>query len=52
MCIDYRLLNKISKKMYFQLPTLEDVKNIISDAKPSIYSVFDIKEAYHTLKLT
>ena len=52
MCIDYRLLNKISKKMYFQLPTLEDVKNVISNAKPVIYSVFDIKEAYHTLRLS
>ena len=51
MVIDYRLLNKICKRMYFQLPKLEDIKFLIAEKIPNFFSKLDIKSAFLTLPL-
>jgi len=51
LCIDYRLLNKISKKMYYQMPTIVDVQNMIAEKKPTIFTKIDIKQAFLNLPM-
>jgi len=50
LCIDYRGLNKISKKDRYPLPLISDLLN--SPSKAKIYSKIDLRHAYHLVCIT
>ena len=43
---DLRALNKITKPMFWPLPTLDDVFDLLSNKKPQFFSQIDMKHAY------
>ena len=49
LCIDYRGLNKISKKDRYPLPLISDLLD--SPSKAKIYSKVDLRHAYHLVRI-
>lgn len=49
MCIDYRGLNKITKKIKYPLPIIDDLLNLTNKAK--YFSKIDLKSGYHQIKI-
>jgi len=43
---DLRALNKITKPMFWPLPTLDDVFDLLSNKNPQFFSHIDMKHAY------
>ena len=49
LCIDYRGLNKISKKDRYPLPLISDLLDSPSQAK--VYTKIDLRHAYHLVRI-
>jgi len=49
LCVDYRGLNKISKKDRYPLPLISDLLD--SPSKAKIYSKIDLRHAYHLVRI-
>ena len=49
---DSRGLNKLTKPMYWPMPTMKDIFDTVADRPPSIFSNLDLKHAYFQVKLT
>jgi Reverse transcriptase (RNA-dependent DNA polymerase) len=49
MCIDYRILNKLTERDEFPLSRIDELLNILSGAK--YFSVLDLDMAYHQVRL-
>ena len=49
LCVDYRGLNKISKKDRYPLPLISDLLNSPSRAK--VYTKIDLQHAYHLVHI-
>ena len=49
---DLRGLNKLTKPMYWPMPTMEDIFDTVADRSPSIFSNIGLKHAYFQVKLT
>jgi len=49
LCIDYRGLNKISKKDWYPLPLISDLLDSLSQAK--VYTKIDLQHAYHLVHI-
>ena len=45
-CIDYRNLNKLCKREFFPLITMEDVVQTMSEHHPTIFSTLDLRQGY------
>ena len=50
LCIDYRGLNKISKKDRYPLPFISDLLSTASKAR--IYTTIDLRHTYHLVQIT
>jgi hypothetical protein len=48
-CLDFRALNKVTRKEVVELPRTEDLLNKLGGSK--IFSVMDLKSAYHQIPL-
>ena len=49
LCVDYRGLNKISKKDWYPLPLISDLLDSLSRAK--VYTKIDLRHAYHLVRI-
>ena len=49
LCVDYRGLNKLTKKDRYLLPLIADLLNSPSRAK--VYSKIDLRHAYHLIRI-
>lgn len=49
LCMDYKVLNKLSKKNKYQIPLVEDLFNELGGAQ--IFSKLDLKVGYHQIRL-
>ena len=49
--VDYRHLNKITKQLFFPLPTFDDVVESVSNTKLDIFSVLDLRSGFYQLPL-
>ena len=49
LCVDYRGLNKITKKNRYPLPLIGEMLDRISRAK--IFTKFDVRDGYHRLRM-
>ena len=49
LCVDYRGLNKISKKDCYPLPLISDLLD--SPSKAKIYTKIDLRHAYHLVRI-
>src|SRR2546425_6686167 len=52
MCIDYRLLNKISTQLSWLLPLLTDVIDTLAYNQPAFFSSLDMKSGYHQISMS
>ena len=50
LCVDYRGLNKISKKDWYPLPLISDL--LATAGKARIYTTLDLRHAYHLVRIT
>ena len=50
LCVDYRGLNKISKKDRYPLPLISDLLD--TPGKARIYTKIDLRHAYHLVRIT
>src|SRR5271155_2978718 len=50
LCVDYRGLNKITKKDRYPLPLVSDLLNTAGKAR--IYTSLDLRHAYHLVRVT
>ena len=50
LCVDYRGLNKLTKKDRYPLPLISDLLDSPSRAK--IYTKIDLRHAYHLVQIT
>ncbi|GKD42581.1 putative reverse transcriptase domain-containing protein [Tanacetum coccineum] len=48
MCIDYRVLNKLTIKNHYPLPRIDDLFNQLQGS--SVYSKIDLRSGYHQLR--
>jgi len=48
---DLRALNKLKKPMFWPLPTLDDIFDLLSDKNPQFFSQIDMKHAYFQIFL-
>ncbi|GBN89139.1 Transposon Ty3-I Gag-Pol polyprotein [Araneus ventricosus] len=48
-CVDYRRLNKITKKGVYPLPRIDDALDCLSGAK--IFSIMDLKSGYWQIEV-
>ncbi|GJT34017.1 hypothetical protein Tco_0924436 [Tanacetum coccineum] len=48
MCIDYRVLNKLTIKNHYPLPRIDDLFNQLQGL--SVYSKIDLRSGYHQLR--
>ena len=51
VCVDYTTLNRYTVPLNFPLPLVQSLPDRVSD-KHSIFTVLNLKEAYHSLPLT
>jgi len=51
-CVDMRHLNKISLPLFYELPTFDDILDIITRNKAQIISTMDLTQAYHQITIT
>jgi len=49
LCVDYRSLNKISKKDRYPLPLISDLLDALGKAR--IYTKIDLRHAYHLVRI-
>jgi hypothetical protein len=49
MCIDYRALNKLTKRNAFPLPRIDVLFDHLAGAK--VFSLVDLRQAYHQVKV-
>jgi len=49
--VDYRHLNKVTKQLFYPLPTFDDVVESLSNTKPNIFSVLDLRSGFYQLPL-
>ena len=50
LCVDYRGLNKITKKDRYPLPLVSDLLNTAGKAR--IYTSLNLRHAYHRVRIT
>ena len=50
-CLDFRKLNEVTKPISFPLPTMLDVVDALSEAKPVIFSSLDLKSGFFQIPL-
>ena len=50
LCVDYRGLNKITKKDRYPLPLISDLLSTAGKAR--IYTTLDLRHAYHLVRIT
>ena len=50
-CLDFRKLNEVTKPISFPIPTMNDIIDGLSAAKPTIFSSLDLKSGYHQIPL-
>ncbi|NBO66373.1 MAG: hypothetical protein EBU88_16270, partial [Acidobacteria bacterium] len=48
-CVDYRILNKYTKRFQFPLPRIPDILKAMAGAK--VYSQFDLRQGYNQIAL-
>ena len=51
MCVDMRALNAVTTEIQQPLPVFDDVIDALADAKPTIFSVLDFRQAFLQLPL-
>ena len=51
LCIDYRLLNSVTKNIYFQIPTIEDILDSMGEMQPKIFSTLDAYSGYYQMEI-
>ena len=51
-CIDYRKLNSVTKAISFPLPTIDDIVDAMSENKPTIFSLLDMRSGYFQIGLS
>ena len=49
---DLRAVNKLTKPVYWPMPTMNDIFDTVSDSAPTIFTNLDLKHAYFQVKLT
>jgi len=49
---DLRAVNKLTKPVYWPMPTMTDIFDTVAENNPSIFSNIDLKNAYFQIKLT
>jgi len=49
MCVDYRELNKITKKNRHPLPLIGETLDRLQEA--TIFTKLDVRDAYHRIKI-
>ena len=49
LCVDFRALNRITKKDHYSLPLISDLLN--APGKAQIYSKIDFRHAYHLVRI-
>jgi len=50
--IDYRKLNAVSKPMFFPLPTLDEIRDVLADKHPTVFTCCDLRSGFHQCLLT
>ena len=50
-CVDYRKLNSVTKPISFPLPQLTDIFDAMTEAKPQIFSLLDLRSGYHQIPM-
>jgi len=48
---DFRQVNKLTKPVFWPLPTMEEIIGTVSDCTPSIFSLLDMKSGYFQINL-
>ena len=48
---DFRQVNKLTKPVFWPLPTMEEIIDTVSDCNPSIFSLLDMKSGYFQVSL-
>ena len=51
MCVDFRPINRLLKPEFQPLPTLPQVLDTMANAKPTTFSLLDMKWGYHQIKI-
>ena len=51
LCVDMRKLNAVTKPIFFPLPLLEDVFQLVAENNASVYSTIDLSFGYYQLFL-
>jgi len=49
---DLRAVNKLTKPVYWPMPTMTDIFDTVAENKSSIFNNIDLKNAYFQIKLT
>ena len=49
---DLRGINKLTKPIYWPMPTMNDIFDTVTDRAPTIFTNIDLKHAYFQVKLT
>ena len=52
LVIDYRALNKVTRKISYPLPLMSEIINAMSDSQPAFFTLLDLKSGYFQQKLT
>lgn len=50
-CVDYRKLNSVTKPISFPLPQLTDIFDAMTEAKPQLFSLLDLRSGYHQIPM-
>jgi len=49
---DLRAVNKLTKPVYWPMPTINDIFDTVADSAPTIFTNLDLKHAYFQVKMT